>query len=124
MFKRIFWLAVGFLTLGLAIAGAVLPLLPTTPFLLLATYAFARSSKRLHSWLLDHKIFGNLIKNWQRNGSIDRRTKLVSVTAMFAVLGVSWGLGVGSILLIVQAGVLLLAAAFVLSRPSVTQGKS
>jgi uncharacterized membrane protein YbaN (DUF454 family) len=124
MFKRIFWLAVGFLTLGLAIAGAVLPLLPTTPFLLLATYAFARSSKRLHKWLMEHKVFGSLIKNWQRNGSIDRRTKLVSIAAMIAVLGISWGLGVSSILLTIQAIVLVFAAAFVLSRPSVVQGES
>jgi uncharacterized membrane protein YbaN (DUF454 family) len=122
MFKRIFWLAIGFLTLGLAIAGAVLPLLPTTPFLLLATYAFARSSKRLHTWLLEHKVFGSLIKNWQQNGSIDRRTKLVSVAAMIAVLAISWGLGVRPLLLIIQATVLVLAAAFVLSRPSAIKG--
>ena len=58
---RIFWLLFGLLATGLAFAGALLPLLPTTPFLLLAAYAFARSSKRLHDWLLNHRQFGPLI---------------------------------------------------------------
>jgi len=119
MLIRIFWLSFGLLSTGLAIAGAILPLLPTTPFLLLATYAFARSSKRLHTWLIEHKVFGSLIRNWQENGSIDRKTKIISVSVMFGLLAISWGLGVRPMILIIQAIVLMGSATFVLTRPGV-----
>ncbi|MDG1417545.1 MAG: YbaN family protein [Maricaulis sp.] len=117
MFKRIIWLTFGMLALGLAILGAILPLLPTTPFLLLATYAFARSSKRLHTWLTEHRIFGGLIRNWQKNGSIDRKTKLISVSTMVGLLALSWALDVRPLVLIIQAVVLTCSAIFVLTRP-------
>jgi uncharacterized membrane protein YbaN (DUF454 family) len=117
MIKRIMWLIFGLLALGLAILGAILPLLPTTPFLLLATYAFARSSKRLHTWLIEHKVFGGLIRNWQKNGSIDRRTKMISVATMGGLLALSWALGVRPLILVIQAVVLTCSAIFVLTRP-------
>ncbi|MDG2479242.1 MAG: YbaN family protein, partial [Alphaproteobacteria bacterium] len=66
----------------LAILGVALPLLPTTPFLLVAAFAFARSSDRWHRWLREHRVFGPLIADWQEHGAIDRRTKLLSVLAM------------------------------------------
>ncbi|MBR9824522.1 MAG: DUF454 domain-containing protein [Alphaproteobacteria bacterium] len=115
---RFFWLLFGLLATGLAFAGALLPLLPTTPFLLLAAYAFARSSKRLHDWLLNHRQFGPLISNWRDHGSIGRRTKLISVLVMVAALGLSWQMGVSTRLLLIQCLVMAGAATFVLSRPS------
>ena len=117
MVKRIMWLVFGLLALGLAILGAILPLLPTTPFLLLATYAFARSSKRLHKWLIEHKVFGSLIRNWNENGSIGRRTKMISVATMVGLLAVSWAMDVRPLVLIIQAVVLTCSAIFVLTRP-------
>jgi len=119
---RIFWLSFGLFSTGLAIAGAILPLLPTTPFLLLATYAFARSSKRLHTWLIEHKVFGSLIRNWQENGSIDRKTKIISVSVMAGLLVISWGLGVRPMILMIQALVLVGSATFVLTRAGVPEG--
>src|SRR4029450_4529784 len=74
-----FWLALGFIATGCAIAGAVLPLVPTTPFLLLAAYAFARSSPRLHAWLLNHRQFGPLITNWEQHGAIPRGAKITAM---------------------------------------------
>jgi uncharacterized membrane protein YbaN (DUF454 family) len=124
MFKRIMWLTFGMLALGLAILGAILPLLPTTPFLLLATYAFARSSKRLHTWLIEHPVFGSLIRNWQENGSIDRKTKLISVATMVGLLALSWALGVRPLVLIIQAVVLTCSAIFVLTRPDAASDKA
>ena len=94
MVFRLIWLGFGGLCVGLAIAGAALPLLPTTPFLLLAVFAFARSSRRLHDWLLDHRHFGPLIRNWRDHGGIDRRSKILAVAAMLAALLLSWALGV------------------------------
>ena len=114
---RLLWLAFGGVCVGLAIAGAALPLLPTTPFLLLAVFAFARSSQRLHDWLVDHRHFGPMIRNWREHGGIDRRSKLLAVAAMLVALLVSWVVGVGPRLLMVQALVLDASATFILTRP-------
>ena len=115
---RAVWMAVGFAALALAALGVVLPLLPTTPFLLVAAYAFARSSERWHAWLLSHRVFGPIIEDWRRHGAIGRRTKIVGVAAMAGVLALSVAFDVDSIVLAVQAVVLTASAAFVLSRPS------
>ena len=67
---RYLWLSFGFIALALGMAGAVLPLLPTTPFILLAAFCFARSSRRFHNWLLNHRTFGPMIENWRQEGAI------------------------------------------------------
>ena len=123
MFARSFWFLVGLLALALAIAGAILPLLPTTVFLLVAVYAFARSSKRLHDWIMEHRHFGRLVRNWQTYGSIDRRSKLFAVLAMIGALALSIVLGFDLWILLVQAGVLAGAALFVLTRPDTPEGE-
>ncbi len=115
---RAVWFAVGLVALGLGAIGVFLPLLPTTPFILLAAFAFARSSKRWHFWLHRHKTFGPIIRDWRRHGTIGRRAKIVGVLSMAAVLGVSFALQVGPVVLAVQAIALIGAAAFLLSRPS------
>jgi len=57
--------------------GIVLPLLPTTPFILLAAFCFARSSKRCHGWLVNHKVFGPIITNWTEYGAIGEALKFL-----------------------------------------------
>ena len=115
---RAVWLAFGGVCVALATAGAVLPLLPTTPFLLLAAFAFARSSPRLHAWIMGHKRFGPLIRDWHEHGAISRRTKQVSVGVMAAMPLLSFGLGAPLWTIAVQAVVLSCSAAFILSRPN------
>jgi uncharacterized membrane protein YbaN (DUF454 family) len=66
----------------------VLPILPTTPFLLVAAGCFAKSSPRLHQKLLDNKVFGPLICNWQESRSIPKRAKVISLITM--VLSAAW----------------------------------
>ena len=78
VFFRAFWLSIGLLSLGLGIAGVFLPLLPTTPFVLLSAFCFSKSSERLHNWLLNHKLFGKLIKDWQKHGVIRTNVKIFS----------------------------------------------
>ncbi len=117
MAMRYLWLMFGFFATGCGIAGAVLPLVPTTPFLLLAAYAFARSSPRFHSWLINHRRFGPLIVNWQRHGSIDPRSKRMAMAVMAIALLSSWLLGASVRILIIQAVVLCGSAAFILTRP-------
>lgn len=115
---RACWLAVGLLALVLGCVGILIPLLPTTPFLLLAVFAFAQSSERLHDWLVEHPILGIFIQDWRRYGAINRRAKLVSVVSMVAVFALSLILGLTTPVLIVQAVALAGAATFVLTRPS------
>ena len=70
---RLGWLALGCLFVGLGMIGAVLPLMPTTIFLILATGCFARSSPRLEAWLLNHPRFGPTLRDWRERGAILRR---------------------------------------------------
>jgi uncharacterized membrane protein YbaN (DUF454 family) len=115
---RYLWLLAGLIFFAIGAIGIILPLLPTTPFLLLAAFCFTRSSPRLHRWLHEHPTFGPLINNWNQHGSIDRRSKTI---AMFVILltpvatiliGVPWW-ALASQLLVLTA-----AATFVLTRPS------
>ncbi|OLF81134.1 hypothetical protein AWH62_00210 [Maricaulis sp. W15] len=122
--KRMIWRGLGLVFVALAIAGVVLPLVPTTPFLLLAAFFFARSSPRLHAWLLSHRQFGPLIRNWHDHGSIGRRTKYFAVGAMLAALLISIALGLRPLLIAIQALVLSGAAYFILSRPEGPQDEA
>ena len=107
---RAVWFAVGLAAVLLAALGVVLPLLPTTPFLLVAVYAFARSSDRWHAWLHSNPVFAPLIRDWRRYRAISRRAKIVAVASM--------AVGVSPTILAVQAVVLSASAVFVLSRSS------
>jgi len=97
--------------------GAVLPLLPTTPFLLVATFAFARSSPRLHAWLIEHPHLGPPINDWHTQRAISRKAKVAAVATMIATLAISVALDVARTILIIQLLVLTCVAAFILSRP-------
>ncbi|TWX50636.1 YbaN family protein [Colwellia hornerae] len=72
----------GMLFVGLALLGVVLPILPTTPFLLVAASCFAKSSPRLYKILLSHKVFGPLIHHWQTSGSIPKKAKTIALTTI------------------------------------------
>ena len=115
---KIVWMAGGWVALGLGIVGAVLPLLPTTPFVLLAAYCFARSSPRLQLWLESHRIFGPMIANWRRYGAISVRTKIYSLSTMAASPFLTWALDAPIWALIAQIVMLIGAATFVVTRPS------
>ena len=76
----------GTISLGLGIIGIFLPILPTTPFLLLAAALYFRSSPRLYEWLLENPRFGPYIKNFREHKAIPLRVKIVSVTLVWATL--------------------------------------
>lgn len=115
--KRIALILIGFVSLALGALGVFLPLLPTTPFVLVAAIAFAKSSDRLHQWLVDHDIFGPLIADWREHGAISRRTKVISVLSMIAILVISTLLSVPTHVIVIQAIVLSCSAVFILTRP-------
>lgn len=79
---RIGWLLLAYLSLGLGLIGLVLPVLPTTPFVLLAAWAAARGSPRLHAWLHGHPRFGPALDDWERQGAVPRRAKWLATVMM------------------------------------------
>ncbi len=80
----------GTLSLVLGIAGIFLPILPTTPFLLLTSYCYIRSSPRLHRWLLHHPWFGPPLRDWERHRGVRRGVKVAAFVMMASVVVVSW----------------------------------
>lgn len=91
---RLLWVRLAFAALGtlfllIGIIGVFLPILPTTPFLLLATACYARSSRRFYNWLMNHPAFGPLIVEWRTYRSIPWKIKLVAVGTMLLTFGSS-----------------------------------
>ena len=85
-----FWLlAAGHLSVGLAVLGAFLPLLPTTPFLLLAAACYVRASARFYNWLLNTKTFGPMIINWRDHRSVALKHKVMAVVFIAVSIGSS-----------------------------------
>lgn len=74
--------AAGMVSLGLAVLGVVLPGLPTTPFVLLAGICFAKGSPRAHAWLLGHRLFGPMVRDWETHRSLPLKVKWLSTTLM------------------------------------------
>lgn len=90
---RWLFLIAGLFCLGLATAGVLLPVLPSTPFVLLAVYCFARSSARLHAWLIGSRLFGGIISDWQKHRAIRRQVRFNSVILIVFVVALSlWAL--------------------------------
>ncbi len=88
-FKRSILIASGSLALSLGLLGIFLPLLPTTPFMLIAAACYARSSQRLYKWLLQHRWFGAYIHNWREHRAIPRRTKIAMLLLLWTTLCLS-----------------------------------
>ncbi len=115
---RLIWMAAGGTALGLGLIGIALPLLPTVPFLLLAAFCFARGSTRVHDWLVGHPRLGPPIRAWREEGAISPRGKAAALIAMAASLILSVALGVGAVIVALQAAVLACVAAFIVTRPA------
>ncbi|MDZ4654332.1 MAG: YbaN family protein [Coriobacteriia bacterium] len=82
--RRYALLACGWVFLGLGVLGMALPVLPTTPFVLLAAACFLRSSERLHSWILGHRVFGPQIADYLEGKGLKRKTKVVAISTLWA----------------------------------------
>ena len=116
-FARILWLAGGWLALGAGMVGVVVPLLPTTVFLILAAFCFARGSDRMHDWLVNHPTFGPMLADWRNHRAISRRGKVLAGIAMLAVLAISVALDVPIWVIALQAVILTAVASFLFTRP-------
>jgi len=118
--KQAIFFCAGATALLLGLIGIVLPLLPTTPFVLVAAWCFARSSPRFHRMLLEHRLFGPLIRDWEQHGIIPLKVKCLSTTMM--LLMVSYPLLFRTFDLTLKALVVLTvvsALCYIWTRPSV-----
>ena len=84
-----FLITVGIISVGLGLLGVFIPVLPTTPFLLLAAGCFMRSSQRLYDWLIHHKWFGEYIRNYREYRAIPLRAKVVTLVLLWSVIGIA-----------------------------------
>jgi uncharacterized membrane protein YbaN (DUF454 family) len=88
-FARGLLVGAGIASVGLGILGVVLPVLPTTPFLLLAAACFARSSERLHRWLHENRVFGEYLRRYRAGEGLPLSSKVTTIVILWASLAVS-----------------------------------
>jgi len=111
-------IALGWLCVGLGIVGFVVPLMPGTVFLLVALWAFSRSSLRFHNWLYHHRWLGPPLRSWDAHGVISRPAKGAAVAMMAGSLGyVTLFVAEGLALPLALAAVMVPVVAYILSRP-------
>jgi hypothetical protein len=85
-FKNTILITIGMVALILAIIGIIIPLLPTTPFLLLSAACFLKGSDRMYQWLINHKFFGNYIRNFREHKAIPLKTKVLAVSLLWMTI--------------------------------------
>jgi uncharacterized membrane protein YbaN (DUF454 family) len=120
--KKIFFLILGHFFFALGIVGAILPILPTTPFLLLAVVFYSRSNSKLHAWLMNNKYFGPSLQEWFNQGIIRTKAKILATIMISFVM--IWKIPKVNILIYGKVGielVLLLLLIFIWTRPSGNQ---
>lgn len=121
--KKWVLIAAGTICVCLGVVGIFLPLLPTTPFLLLAAICYAGSSKKFYGWLINNRWFGSYIKNYREGRGLTVTAKLLSVVTLWATIGYSTGFIVQSFIVrVVLIMIAVVVTAHILSRP--TCGKS
>jgi uncharacterized membrane protein YbaN (DUF454 family) len=103
----------------LGAVGVVVPGLPTTPFMLLALWAFSKSSKRFHDWLYSHPFFGPPLQNWERHQVISLRMKIFALLTMVGALAyMVFVAEVPGWMSVITASIMAYGAYFILSKPS------
>ena len=106
------WIGFGWFFVVLGLIGIALPLLPTTPFLLLAAVCFSKSSDNIYRWLINHPTLGPPIINWREKRAITRRSKIVATLSMLVLLVITPLVGAPWWATAVQAAVLAVVAIF------------
>ncbi|HEX2147398.1 MAG TPA: YbaN family protein [Pseudorhizobium sp.] len=115
---RPIYLILGWLFVTIGVIGVFLPVLPTTPFLILAVACFASSSPRLEAWLLNHPKFGKPLRDWREKGAIPRKGKVAAVVMMAASYAIFWfGTSPSFWRAVIVAAFMIAPAVFVITRP-------
>jgi hypothetical protein len=113
---RLLYLAVGLVSLAVGVAGIVLPLVPTTPLVLLAAYCFTRSSRRLHGWLIGHPRFGRYVSDFESGRGIPRRVKLTAIVLASLAFGFGFYVVSGNAVAVVALAIVAATAMTVVLR--------
>ena len=118
-FRSKIYVIFGYISLAFGIIGIPIPILPTVPFLLLSAYFFSKGSPRLHYWLVSHPYLGKMILDWEKNGVISLRAKLLSTIMMVVLFSITLifmkvSLIIKSIVSMIGVSVLI----FIWTRPS------
>jgi uncharacterized membrane protein YbaN (DUF454 family) len=108
--KKVLWYSLGMLSLGMAYIGLVVPGIPFSIFLVFAAFCFAKSSKRMHDWLYNHKWFGEFLTNWTNHRVFPLKAKYMMVVVMSSSLAIMW-FTTGNIKAMFWAGITMLAVA-------------
>ena len=116
--KRTILISLGWLCVGLGFVGVFVPGIPTTIFLIIALWAFTKSSKKLRHWLLNHKRFGPILSNWQEHKVVPRRAKILMVVLMSLAVILFYYSSQSLILTIGLIIILVSVAIYVISLPS------
>lgn len=114
---RLPWLCLTIGSLGLGLAGAILPLVPTTPFILLATWAAPKGSPKIEVWLRQHPLFGPLLDNWHKQRAISRSATMYALATLFSSWLMLYALNYSFTFLGVMGVLFTGIAAFLLTRP-------
>ncbi|MCF6325889.1 MAG: YbaN family protein [Devosiaceae bacterium] len=115
--KKALYVFLGGLSLTLGLVGIVLPVLPTTVFLLLAAFFFGKSSQRLHHWITNHKRFGPPILDWQKYGAVSKIARIRAVSTMVGLLLISILISLPLSVIIIQGLAMAAVSLFLLTRP-------
>ena len=123
---RALWLVAGTICVVLGAVGLVLPLLPTTPFLLAAAACYFKSSPRMHKWLLNNKWFGEYIRHYTEGKGLARRTKITALSVLWVTIGFSTFFLLDRLLSpllvlpmqIIMIGVAIIVSAYILKLPT------
>lgn len=107
----------GWLMVALGVVGIFLPVLPTTPFLILAAWAFSRSSRRFERWIHEHPVLGPPVRDWERYRVIPPKAKLLALTGMWSSLGFVIAYAGGWTLPLAHALVITAVTVFIVTRP-------
>ena len=116
--KKIILITIGWLCVGLAFVGTFVPGIPTTIFLIVALWAFAKSSKKFHSWLLNHKRFGPILQNWESHKVVPRKAKILMVILQISAVIIFHYSLQNIYLTAILTIILVFVARYVLSLPS------
>lgn len=109
----------GWLCVGLGIFGIIMPMFPTTPFLLVAVWAFSKSSPELAERIRNHRLAGPYIRDWQDHGVIPAKAKGIAVVMMTAMLAyLKFGTDMPDWVVLLVAGILAAVSVYIISRPS------
>ena len=118
MFKKYLYIILGLLFVGIGCLGVLIPGLPTTIFIIIASWFFSKSSKRLDAWLYNHKIFGHLLINWRMYGAISRNSKIYATCIIIPTfITTSWLTFplIGDIIFLTSGSLLIF---YILTRPT------